>query len=700
MVVNYTPARQEKKTSQRHSYPSKFNLVSSRRNSHAHPDGPPACSSFTISAQDASVLPVSLTARRKIPTKAEEESVTINEGMYSTKPLLYSINYSETDYKDKMDIEKALELPLTLNSKPGIHTGSKQSLLHESGRISGLRTGNHSPSSRTQGNAFSNYWTPTQTRAQTNAHSHVDDARGRVMKLSREQSINISQYENFTRSNTQLNFENARQSSFVGYKSFSTHTINEIPLPTRGLDKNRSFLISKPARQPFGESTSSDTITRYRPEQTTVSLEVQLPVETSRRTDTIVIPSMQTENSYSKKLSSLAWRYQPSKRRCPLWSKPAATFLTNSPKEWTHEKSWWDTSSGSNDYGTRKRMLKCNEIHVEQSDTSFWSVWNILSSPSILASPVFIICFVCISTSQISNLDISPDFENDYYCIYLLALSTVLTIYRLYLVQLSWASAVRSCGRWVEVFRECFKLLANNIHCGNHVQAMVAVLLAYAHLCRKQLRMDTTISERQILQWITNDYEYFESAEELKQDLEDALAASGFLGSRLMMMQERILQRLSKRKLATKAEMVSHVLQKTQRCFGESLTIRNLISSQDAQIATLVRFTFIVACAVVILNALSNPKKVLVTSAMFVVLFILLVLDRLSTWVANPFETSGLKSSSLPLEYYCEVIGYEAENLINDCLRVLRKQADQVGVVGTPHRSIAKRSTRSKQKGY
>lgn len=389
---------------------------------------------------------------------------------------------------------------------------------------------------------------------------------------------------------------------------------------------------------------------------------------------------MQTENSYSKKLSSLAWRYQASKRQSPCCYQPSGSILTNSPRQEHRDGSWLESPLTSNENRTVTRTPDFNGILVEQPNESFWSAWNMLCSPAIWISPVVILCFMYISTNQRSNLDISPDFESSYYCIYLLALSSVLTIYRLFLAQQAWASAVRSCGKQLELLRECCKLLAGNVHCGNHVQAMVAALVSYTHLCRKQLRMDTTITESQILQQITCDYDYFESVEELKQDLEDTVTASGFLGSRLMMMQERILQRLSKRSLVTKAEKVSQALLETQRCFGESLTIRNLISSQDAQVTTLVRFTFIVTCAVVVLDAQANGDRVLVTSAMFVVIFILLLLDRLATWVANPFELSGLKSSSLPLEYYCEVIGYEAENLIKDSLRILRKRA------GTPQR--------------
>jgi len=565
-------------------------------------------------------------------------------------------------------------------------------------------TGNQSPSSRTQANVLPSFNspTPTATRAWM-AQKPIDDPRGRPMKLSRaaqlplgtiyhqtEQSIHLSQYGTWTRSNKQL-LENARHSSLIGLKSINTPTINELPKVREG-DKNQSFVISTPVQQAWKESTSSETITRYRrPEQTTVSLEVKLPLEIPNPEDTDFIPSMQTENSYSKKLSSLAWRYQPAKRRCPLCSEPSVTILTNSPKEEAREGSWFewfDPPSTSNGNRTVMRTSQFNGILGEQSCKSFWSAWNILCSPVIWVSPVIITGCVCVLANQRSNLDISPDFESSYYCIYLLALSVVLTIYRLFLAQHAWASAVRSCGKQLEMLRECCKLVTRNVHCGNHVQAMVAILVTYIHLCRRQLRMDTTISESKILQQVTCDYGYFESDKELKQDIQDTLAASGFLGSRLMLMQESIIQRLSNRSLVTNAENVSRALLETQRSFSESLTVRDLSSSQDTQVATLVRFSCIVACAAVVLDALANSERVLVTAAMFVVIFILLLLDRLSTWVANPFELSGFKSSSLPLEYYCEVIGDEAENLIKDALRMLREQADREGVSGRTSQRI------------
>jgi len=212
---------------------------------------------------------------------------------------------------------------------------------------------------------------------------------------------------------------------------------------------------------------------------------------------------------------------------------------------------------------------------------------------------------------------------------------------------------------------------------------MVAILVSYTHLCRKQLRMDTTISEIQIFEQITRDYHHLESFMGLKENLGDNMSSPGFLGQRLMMIQEKIIWRLSKRSLITKAEKVSLSMQKAQRCFGDSLTIRGVITSQDAHVATLVRFSCIVACAVVITYALTNTEKILVTATMFMVIFILLLLDRLAVWVANPFELSGLKSSSLPLEYYCEVIGFEAENLTRNFLQMSKRKTHREKVLNT-----------------
>jgi len=692
MVVTTTSTFKEEK-----AYPNTFNLVSSRRNSQADAERPSdngdkpsialsGCSRFDTAVNDARVL----ATRRKFRNKTDDNIAIMNEGIFDSRPLLHNVNNSDTDFKDKLDIAKALEMPLAYSNQ-SLTPGQISAMSPFARRRSGLRTGNHSPSSRTQGDTPINLWSPSQTRAQTSTHVLVPKepvvkpygaGQPCCTKYQNEQSIHTFQNRNHIWSSKHPDNENARQSYLNSLESLTTPVLHKLPQVREG-DKNHSFVLSTPVEQTWKESTSSDIITRYKEDRTTLSLEVQLPLETPNLEDVKSIPSIPTEKSYSKKWGSLLWRYKRFERLCRFWGKPPITILTNTPKDNFGEEAWLNSYRTTNGNTTTKQMSEFKGIHDKQSSNSFWSAWNIFYNPSIWVSPFLIVSFVYISANQISVLDNTPDCASSNYCIYLLALSSVLTIYRLFLAHKAWASALRSCRKWLEMIRECCELLTKNVHCGNHVQAMVAILVSYTHLCRKQLRMDTTISEVQIFEQITRDYDHLEPVMGLKQNLEDNMSSPGFLGQRLMMIQEKIIERLSKRSLITKAEKVSLSLQKAQRCFGDSLTIRDVITSQDAHVATLVRFSCVVACAVIVMYALANTEKILVTATMFVVIFILLLLDRLAVWVANPFELSGLKSSSLPLEHYCEVIGYEAENLIRNFLLMLKRQTHCEKVLDT-----------------